>query len=153
MTFLRFIQHLLLLKMMKEDGLLKRTIIANYKNKHHLDESTFQFFFEKIVKYEKEKYSKNTKNEEMNEAEEESIEDSEIMNEKESKNKQSRELINKRQKTLQLNYLCSNFNERLNSKNYKIDTDIFKLEEKKIIKIILITTLIIILLKRHILFP
>ena len=123
MTFLRFIQHLLLLKMMKEDGLLKRTIIANYKNKHHLDESTFQFFFEKIVKYEKEKYSKNTKNEEVNEAEEESFEESEIVNEKEPKKKESKELLNKRQKTLQLNYLCSDFNERSNKKNYKIDED------------------------------
>jgi CRP-like cAMP-binding protein len=130
MTFLRFIQHLLLLKMMKEDELIKKTIIANYQNIHHLDENTFEYFFEKIVKYEKEKYKKNKKDEEANEKEEES-EESEKISEKEVKKKQSKEVLIKKKKTLQLNYLCSNFNERANTKNYKIDEDDFQFDEKK----------------------
>ncbi len=129
LSFLRYIQHLFLLKMMKEDELVKKTIIANYKNKHHLDEKSFDIFFDKIKKYEKD--YKNKKNEEINDFEEESNEESEIYSEKDIRLKESKELFIKKRNTLQLNYLCSNFNERLNSKNYKIDTDIYKSEEKK----------------------
>ena len=131
-TFLRYIQHLFLLKMMKEDELVKKTIVANYKNKYHLDERTFDMFYDKIVKYQK-NHNKNKKNEELNELEfeEESNEESEIISERGGKNKKDKDLGPK--KTLQLNYLCSNFNERLNSKNYKIDEDDFKLEDKSII--------------------
>ena len=129
-TFLRYIQHLLLLKMMKEDELVKKTIIANYKNKYHLDEKSFEIFFEKLVKNDKKNYGKNKKNEEINELEEESNEESEIITERGKKTKETKELLINRQKTLQLNYLCSNFNERSNSKNYKIDEDDFKIEEK-----------------------
>lgn len=129
LSFLRYIQHLFLLKMMKEDELVKKTIVANYKNKHHLDEKSFDIFFDKIKKYEKD--YKNKKNEEINDFEEESNEESEIYSEKDIRLQKSKELFIKKRNTLQLNYLCSNFNERLNSKNYKIDIDIFKSEEKK----------------------
>jgi hypothetical protein len=51
MTFLRYFMHLLQLKMMKEEELLKKTIVANKNFKYKLDERTFDSFYEKLIKY------------------------------------------------------------------------------------------------------
>jgi hypothetical protein len=60
-SFFRYVLHLFLLKMMKENELVKKTIIANYKNKFHLDEKSFEVFFEKIVNFAKKKIRKRSK--------------------------------------------------------------------------------------------
>ena len=61
-------------------------------------------------------------NEEEEESEDESIEDIKI------KGKKGKNEADKKQKTLQLNYLVSNFNGFLNSKNYRYTKTNFKNE-------------------------
>ena len=132
MTFLRYFMHLLQLKMMKEDELVRKTIVANKNFKYRLDERIFDTFYEKLLKYAalNSKNQKDQKEEEKNENEEESLEESEQLSEKENKNKIKELLHNKRNSTIQLNYLCSNFNERMNSKSYKYAiTDIIQEED------------------------
>ena len=113
-SFLRYFLHLVQLKMMKEEELLKKTIVVNKSYKYKLDERTFDIIFEKLVKYsnENEKIKKNKKEENT----EESIEESEQLSEKENKYKEPI----KRKTAAKLNYLCSNF-EIFNSKNYKFE--------------------------------
>ena len=124
MSFLRFVLHLIQLKMMKEDELVKKTIVANKSFKCHLDERIFDIFFERLVKYAIIK-NQNKKMGDNNEYEEESDEESEHISENENKNKQLKEENNKRKATLQLNYLCSNSN----TKNYKYKMSDVKIEE------------------------
>ena len=134
MSFPRFFLHLLLLKMMKEDELVKKTIIANYKNKYHLDERTFDVFYEKLVKFANKHFGKNLKKN-LNEEDSFSNEDSENESEKEIKknknknknneneneNENNEEIPIKKVKTLQLNYLCSNYNEKITTDGYKFE--------------------------------
>ena len=49
--FKRYFLHLLLLKMLKEDELVKKSITANSKIKYHFDERDFDSYFEKIVNF------------------------------------------------------------------------------------------------------
>ena len=51
MSFLRYVMHLIQLKMMKEEELVKKTIISNKNIKNKLDEKIFDLFFERLVKY------------------------------------------------------------------------------------------------------
>ena len=116
MSFFRFVLHLFLLKMMKENELVRKTIIANYKNKYHLDERSFEAFFKKIEKFAEKKFGKGAKykqDENKDEIDEESIEESEEINEKGKKNK---EPSIKKVNTLQFNYLLSN-----DTSNYKFE--------------------------------
>ena len=50
-SFNRYFLHLLLLKMLKEDELLKKIITANSKIKYHFDERDFDSYYEKIVNF------------------------------------------------------------------------------------------------------
>lgn len=141
MSFFRFVLHLFLLKMMKENELVRKTIIANYKNKYHLDERSFEVFFEKIEKFAEKKFGKGAKDkqdENKDEIDEESIEESEEINEKGKKNK---EPSIKKVNTLQFNYLLSNDTsnykfeikdrERIDSKIEEIKSNLTKLNKRK----------------------
>ena len=95
MSFLRYFLHLLLLKMMKEKEMVKKTIIANYQQRNHLDEKTFDIIYDKIVKFVFKNFGKNTKKKE-NDLEEDSFDESELASEIETK-KQSETPIKKRE--------------------------------------------------------
>ena len=131
-SFLRYFLHLLLLKMMNEDELLKKTIVANKNFKYKLDEKIFDIFYEKLQKYNKNQ--KHKKDGEKNDNEEESIEESDNFSIKEeidnndNNPKEVKDLSIKKKKTLQLNYLCSNYNER--ATGYKFTVNNIKSEEK-----------------------
>ena len=47
-SFMKFIMHLIMLKVLGEDETVKKIIIANHQNRHHLDETTFENLFEKL---------------------------------------------------------------------------------------------------------
>ena len=127
MSFLRYFLHLLLLKMMKEKEMVKKTIIANYQQRNHLDEKTFDIIYDKIVKFVLKNFGKNTKKKE-NDLEEDSFDESEQASEIETK-KQSETPI-KKKGTFQLNYLNND-----NSNNYKFEVkDRIRVEEIKPIK-------------------
>ena len=138
-SFMKFLMHLIMLKILGEDEMVKKIIIANHQNKFHLDEKSFENMFQKIATMGNkniEKKNKNkTKEEESEEEEEESEEESKedikdiknINNENDGKEK-NENLTFKRHKTLQLNYLVSNFNGFLNSKNYRYVKTNFKNE-------------------------
>ena len=116
MSFLRFVLHLFLLKMMKENELVRKTIISNYKNKFHLDEKSFEVFFEKIVNFAEKKLGKGAKDKQdeiKDEIDEESFEESDEINDSGKKNKES---SIKKVNTLQFNYLLSN-----DTSNYKFE--------------------------------
>lgn len=49
--FKRYFLHLMLLKMLKEDELVKKTISANAKIQYHFDERDFDIYYEKIVNF------------------------------------------------------------------------------------------------------
>ena len=50
-SFKRYFLHLLLLKMLKEDELVKKCITANSKIKYHFDDRDFDIYYEKIVNF------------------------------------------------------------------------------------------------------
>ena len=140
-SFMKFIMHLIMLKILGEDETVKKIIIANYQNKYHLDEKSFDNLFARISVMGTiiiEKKNKNKKIEEENkeeeeESEEESIEEIKIKTKKSKGKDENGETDdnnnnNKRHKTLQLNYLVSNFNGFLNSKNYRYMKTNFKNE-------------------------
>ena len=58
-SFKRFFVHLLLLKMLKEDELIKKTISANSKMNYHFDDKDFDGYYEKIVKFASKNFNKN----------------------------------------------------------------------------------------------
>ena len=137
-SFMKFIMHLIMLKILGEDETVKKIIIANHQNRHHLDETTFENLFEKLSsKGDKiiESKNKNKIKEEENQMEEEESEDEShedikdikiFKKDKDKENEEEYQLLNlnsnnsnKRHKTLQLNYLVSNFNGLLNTKNYQ----------------------------------
>ena len=135
-SFLRYFLHLLQLKMMKEDELVKKTIVANKNFKNKLDERSFDIFYEKIVKHS----NKNNKNQinkidvEKNDNEEESIEDSEHLSEKENlknKQKQSKHSLLKNN-TLQFNYLCSDFSDLSKKYKYSINDRMLEVNNNEI---------------------
>ena len=137
--FMKFLMHLIMLKILGEDEMVKKIIIANHQNKFHLDEKSFENMFQKIATMGNktiEKKNKNKKKEEESEEEEEESEEEskedikDIKNIKKENNgeEQNENLTFKRHKTLQLNYLVSNFNGFLNSKNYRYVKTNFKNE-------------------------
>ena len=133
-SFLRYFLHLLQLKMMKEDELVKKTIVANKSFKYKLDERIFDMFYEKLVKHSNKinKNQKNKKDEEKNDKEEESFEESENLTEKESNNnntknnkqKEAKDSMIKKKNTLQLSYLCSDYNERKSTYKFSVNDKI-----------------------------
>ena len=131
-SFMKFILHLIMLKCLGEDEMVKKIIIANYQNRFHLDEKSFDNMYEKIVLMGNkiiEKKNKNRKKEEkVDEEEEESEEEFEEDVKIEKENEDFNNNGIKRNKTLQLNYLVSNYNGFLNSKNYKYVKTNFKNE-------------------------
>ena len=50
-SFKRYFLHLMLLKMLKEDELVKRIINVNTKIKYHFDDRDFDIYFERIVEF------------------------------------------------------------------------------------------------------
>ena len=127
MSFLRYFLHLLLLQMMKEKELVKKTIIANYKQKNHLDEITFDIIYNKIVKFVRKNFGKNAKKKE-NDLEDDSFDESEQVSEIETKKKFDSPI--KKKATFQLNYLNND-----NSSNYKFEVkDRIRVEEIKPLK-------------------
>ena len=60
-SFKRYFLHLLLLKMLKEDELIKKIIIANAKMKFHFDDKDFDGYFEKIVNFANKYFKKKKK--------------------------------------------------------------------------------------------
>ena len=58
-SFKRYFLHLLMLKMLKEDELIKKTIIANAKMKFHFDDKDFDGYYDKIVKFANAYFDKN----------------------------------------------------------------------------------------------
>ena len=133
--FMKYLMHLIMLKNLGEDEMVKKIITANYQNRVHLDEKSFDDLFQKISTMGNkiiEKKNKNKKKDEESkdeeESEKESNEDIKDIKEikKEKGNEKFDEIPNKRFKTLQLNYLVSNFNGLLNSKNYKYVKTTFK---------------------------
>ena len=58
-SFKRYFLHLLLLKMLKEDELIKKTIIANSKLKFHFDDKDFDGYYGKIVNFSNKYFDKN----------------------------------------------------------------------------------------------
>jgi len=135
-SFMKFLMHLIMLKILGEDEMVKKIIIANHQNKFHLDEKSFENMFQKIASMGNktiEKKNKNKKKEEESEEEEEESEEESKEDIKKIKNdnngeEQNDNLTIKRHKTLQLNYLVSNFNGFLNSKNYRYVKTNFKNE-------------------------
>ena len=141
MSFFKYVLHLFLLKMMKENELVKKTIIANYKNKFHLDEKSFEVFFEKIVEFAEKRFGKDAKNKQddnKDEINEESLEDSEDID---GKGENSKESPIKKVNTLQFNYLLSNDtskykfeikdNIRIDSKIEEIKNNLAKINKRK----------------------
>ena len=117
MSFMKYIMHLIMLKILGEDETVKKIIIANNHNQNHLDEKTFEILFEKLSEMGNKKMEKKNKNkkvvEEKNEEEEESGEESNEDNKEEKQETENNKDFNKafkRTKTLQLNYLVSNYN-------------------------------------------
>ena len=147
LCFMKFFMHLIMLKILGEEEAVKKIIIANYKNRYHLDQITFESIFEKVAIAGDKIIAKKKKNKEESEdeesEEEESNEDSyKVEKEKkadhnEKQNESSQEMIidiNKRnikkRSTLQLNYLVSNFNGFLSSNHYQyVKEDSFNKED------------------------
>ena len=131
-SFMKFIMHLIMLKILGEDETVKKIIIANHRNKNHLDENTFNNLYERVSLMGIKKIEKKNKNKkievEVNEEEEEESENESIEDIKIKTKKEKSDIDNKNQKTLQLNYLVSNFNGFLNSKNYRYKKTSFKNE-------------------------
>ena len=50
-SFKRYFLHLMLLKILKEDELIKKIITANAKIKYHFDDRDFDIYYEKIVNF------------------------------------------------------------------------------------------------------
>ena len=50
-SFKRYFLHLMLLKILKEDELIKKIITANAKIKYHFDDRDFDIYFERIVDF------------------------------------------------------------------------------------------------------
>ena len=50
-SFKRYFLHLILLKMLKEEELIKKSITANAKLKYHFDDKDFDSYYEKIVDF------------------------------------------------------------------------------------------------------
>ena len=131
-SFMKYIMHLIMLKILGEDETVKKIILANYRNKNHLDEKTFEKLYERVSSMGNKIIEKKNKNkkiedehheEEKEESEEESIKEIKI---KEKKGKDEEDI--KRHKSLQLNYLVSNYNGFLHSKNYRYMKTNFKNE-------------------------
>ena len=59
--FKKYFVHLLLLKMLKEDELLKKTITANSKIKYDIDERDFDNYYDKIVNFANKYMTNNSK--------------------------------------------------------------------------------------------
>jgi len=60
-SFKRYFLHLLLLKILKEDELVKKTIMANSKMNYHFDDKDFDEYYEKIVNFASKNFNKNNK--------------------------------------------------------------------------------------------
>lgn len=60
-SFKRYFMHLLLLKILKEDELVKKTILANSKMKYHFDDKDFDGYYEKIVNFANKNFDKSNK--------------------------------------------------------------------------------------------
>ena len=60
-SFKRYFMHLLLLKILKEDELVKKTIMANSKMNYHFDDKDFDGYYEKIVNFANKNFNKNNK--------------------------------------------------------------------------------------------
>ena len=58
-SFKRYFLHLILLKLLKEEELIKKTIIANAKLKYHFDDKDFDGYYEKIVNFADKHFRKN----------------------------------------------------------------------------------------------
>ena len=60
-SFKRYFLHLLLLKILKEDELVKKTIMANSKMNYHFDDKDFDGYYEKIVNFANKNFNKSNK--------------------------------------------------------------------------------------------
>ena len=144
LSFMKYVMHLIMLKILGEDETVKKIIIANNHNQYHLDEKAFENLFERLSEMGNKKMEKKNKNnkvvEEKYEEEEEESEEESNEDNKEEKQEKIKDLKEndkdfdktfKRTKTLQLNYLVSNYNGLLNSKDYKYVKTNFKNENMK----------------------
>ena len=88
-SFKRYFLHLLLLKMLKEDELVKRTIIANSKMKYHFDDKDFDIYYENIINF------ANTNNNKLSQMvfNIENMEENKSDNEKENKKSKKGDII------------------------------------------------------------
>ena len=69
-SFKRYFLHILLLKMLKEEELIRKTILANSKKISHFDDKDFDIYYEKIVNFTNKYFKKNIKYEDIMKAEE-----------------------------------------------------------------------------------
>lgn len=60
-SFKRYFLHLLLLKILKEDELVKKTIMANSKMNYHFDDKDFDGYYEKIANFANKNFGKSNK--------------------------------------------------------------------------------------------
>ena len=122
-TFKRYFFHLLMLRMMDENELVKKTIISNSKanHKYYMDPKIFDDYFDKIVNF------INTHKNDQNE-EEESVEESSEENDDKKRKLKQNKVIEYKRGLKALDYLCSNFDGGIGSKDYKFD---LKEEPKK----------------------
>ena len=118
-SFKRYFLHLLLLKMLKEEELVKKTIIANSKMKYHFDDKDFDKYYEKIAKFANTYFDKNgvlLDKDEDAEGEHESLKQNEedIVDTEKNNNISNQKLSSKSKKVLSLN---DKNNENLNKDN------------------------------------
>ena len=117
-SFKRYFLHLLLLKMLKEEELVKKTIIANSKMKYHFDDKDFDKYYEKIAKFANTYFDKNgvlLDKDEDAEGEHESLkQNEEDIVDTEKNNISNQKLSSKSKKVLSLN---DKNNENLNKDN------------------------------------
>ena len=137
MSFMKFIMHLIMLKILGEDEAVKKIILANNHNHLHLGEKTFEILFEKLSEMGNKIMEKKNKNKKVVDKNEEESEEESIEVNKEDKQRKKKENDKvfpktiKRINSLQLNYLVSDYNGLLNSKDYKYVKTNFKNENMK----------------------
>ena len=123
-SFKRYFLHLLLLKMLKEDELVKKTIIANAKMKYHFDDKDFDEYYEKMTDFIN-KYFKKNKNDFNADNENEKNNKNDKQNEKTTNNESNSIIVNSRNKN---KYLSNQ-----NNSNYFRKSTVF-LRNSNIIK-------------------
>ena len=93
-SFKRYFLHLLLLKILKEDELVKKTIMANSKMIYHFDDKDFDGYYEKIVNFANKYFNKNNKISDLIDNDNDNDDDGENKDNDNNENEKNKEIDN-----------------------------------------------------------